>query len=649
MSNANCRYPSLLESSDIDGGSSVAVLTYLRRVLESLDHPDMINLILHYLLALPDTPLTKRSGSTTSVSDARKRKSMDLATLMAEKPESAATPLLFNLVDLILGCLRSRNQQTIHVTLQLVSAILRRHHRYAVMTLLKTDVLPGKITNRTVGAHEQEIEYMMALAGSIGGQDNFDAMYENVLGDIMTRVEGHPCSLKMVAPRGSVSNAAAGALDSLPGAPREVREHALRPDDPLLNSLLDVLDTFFINPVETNLSVTETVIDLAVCGYMSIEGWLARSPKDYTYDEDEEKDTVAAAAETEVGDTSPISDSDTAKPTMMTLENAALETEESLRMKDMEKCRRRPRWTQQSNPRILIVLQHLSDQISRYKETVPRFGELLQQRREAFQAAETMLDTPMPVRRGGTPGQQRTPERASMDEFSRSGSPSRPSGFEGLAQRLLSELGTPSRSGSPRGRKELSRGSGAASPSATPGLGPSFSTPKGPPVPPKDMPGSFHDSSRGGFARGRSPHIVPDDEPVVHVAESEASDFAAIDQSILSRKVGLPSDQVDPIPLRFDRKPMPEPVEEEPTAEDGAALTQCGDTEEEADADQKPEEAEADDTAGGKEGSEDEEEEDAIVSVSHVITNVIVFQSFLLELAALMQVRAGLFSEVRYV
>jgi hypothetical protein len=37
------------------------------------------------------------------------------------------------------------------------------------------------------------------------------------------------------------------------------------------------------------------------------------------------------------------------------------------------------------------------------------------------------------------------------------------------------------------------------------------------------------------------------------------------------------------------------------------------------------------------------------VSVSHVVTNVIILQSFLFELAALIQVRAGLFDEVRFV
>lgn len=44
-----------------------------------------------------------------------------------------------------------------------------------------------------------------------------------------------------------------------------------------------------------------------------------------------------------------------------------------------------------------------------------------------------------------------------------------------------------------------------------------------------------------------------------------------------------------------------------------------------------------------------EEAEQNLVTVSHVLTNVIVLQEFLLELAALVQVRAGLFGEVRFV
>lgn len=595
----------------------MAVLTYLRRILESLDHPDMINLILHYLLALPDTIPSHRTGSRTSISDARKRKSIDLATMMAQKTETSATPLLFNLVDLILACLRSRNQQTLHVTLQLVSAILKRHHRYAIITLLKTEVLPTKTINRTIGAHEQEVEYLMSLAGSVGGYDNFDETYENVLKDTMSRLESHPCSLKLVAPKVSTNNHKLPEIpDSLPGAPRDVREHTLRPDDPLLNALIDLLETFFANAVETNLSATETLVDLAICGYMSIEGWLARGPNDYSYVEDE-NDVVSPTSE----------ESEAAAAVPEDTEKAV--ADDSERIRAMEKCRRRPKWEQSSVPRMLDVLKRLCDQVATYKETIPRFEELVQQRRDAFETADAVLDNPLPARRG-TPAQLETPDRPSLDELSRSGSPSRPTGIEGFAQRLLSELGTPSRSASPRGRKEQSRSSGTS----TPG-GNALGTPKAVLAPPREFPLNYHDPTRSGIARSRSPGGTSGDDDAA--GDSQAAAFAAVDQSILSRRVGLPDEKLNPIPLRFDKKPMPEPVETAKVEEEGDG--------------EKVEGALADDseTADTAEATTDSKTKDDSVSVSHVVTNVIIFQSFLLELASLIQVRAGLFDEVRFV
>lgn len=595
----------------------------------------MINLILHYLLALPEAVASHQGAATSSVSDARKRKSMDLATMMAQNSSETATPLLFNLVDLILACLRSRNQQTIHVTLQLVSAILKRHHRYAVITLLKTEVLPVNTAGRTVGAHEQEVEYMITLASSIGGRGDFDDIYGNILKDTKARVESHPCSLRLVAPRASTSNQKLPSVpDSLPGAPRDIREHSLRADDPLLNATLDLLETFFINPVEMNLSVTETVVDLAICGYMNIEGWLARSPRTYSFAEDEE--AADEGQEDHDGETSvpidelkaPLASPDTGK---------GLSTGESQRLKALEKCRRRPQWTQESIPRMLILLKRLCDQVSTFKEMIPRFEELLQQRREAFQSAETMLDHP-PAARKESPVSRSTPERPSPDRAARSSSPSRPSALEGFAQRFLLELGTPSRSVSPRGRKEPGRSSGASTPGSTPGLSES-SIPRAPRVPPKEFPINYTDPNKNGSPRNFSPSSARSDTgPAYDLAESSAASqaaaFAAIDQSILARRVGLPDEKLKPIPIKLDRRSTP-------NAAQAAGSVEGMDRTEGSNA------AEAARASTGT--AEDDKCGETKVSVSHVMTNVIIFQSFLLELAGLMQVRAGLFGEVRYV
>ncbi|KAI1371366.1 Retinoic acid induced 16-like protein-domain-containing protein [Hypoxylon crocopeplum] len=607
-------YPSLLESSDVDGGSSVAVLTYLRRILETLDHPDMINLILHYLLALPDTDSLAPSATEPSVSAARKRKSMDLASMMATKVESSYTPLLFNLVDLIHSCLKSRNQQTVCVTLQLVAAILKRHHRYAITTLLHTESIDSNASRRTVGAHQQEVEFLTTLAGTVGGQDNFDDVYDNILKDSMTRVEGHPCSLKLVAPKLSTNNHNLPAIpDSLPGAPRDVPPHTLSADDPLFNSILDILETFFINPVEMNLSATETLIDLSVCGYISVEGWLLRHPRRYSYDED------------------------AGELASLPLDPASPPSTEIEKLQAIVRCRRWPKWQASALPRVLSVLESLADQVDFFRASVPRFEELLQQRREAFQTADAVVLNQPAIRPSSTTGTS-LPDLASQDG-SRAASPARPSGLEGFAQRILSELGTPSRSGSPRGRKEIHRGSSAASgPSG--GFGFATPPPKSMSAPPKEFPLNYDSPTKGGLVRSFSPGSLHSgrDSPVA----SQAAAFAAVDQGILARQVSLPAQKLEPIPLDFDRKnansltELEEEQNDEVEANIGALDEQDGEDESEVgDQSMAPTPPET-------------PLEVKTASVSHILTNVIIYQQFLLELASLVQVRAGLFSEVKF-
>lgn len=62
---------------------------------------------------------------------------------------------------------------------------------------------------------------------------------------------------------------------------------------------------------------------------------------------------------------------------------------------------------------------------------------------------------------------------------------------------------------------------------------------------------------------------------------------------------------------------------------------------------QPPPKDDADDTTAGaeKEAKKDDIRE---ASLLHIITNVVILQEFVLELVALIQVRASLFSEVRF-
>lgn len=605
----------------------------------------MINLILHYLLGLPDVVTASPEVTSNSVSKARKRKSMDLATMMASKADDAADPLLYTLVDLILAGLRSPNHQTIHVTLQLVSAILKRHHRYAVTTLIRTDTLYGDIMRRTFGAQQQELEFFMSLAGSIGGQDNFDDVYETILKDTTARIESHPCSLRLTIPKISTINHKLPTVpDSLPGAPRDVRLHTIRPDDPLLTILLDHLEYFFLNPVETNLGITETVFDLAICGFMNIDGWLLRAPEKYIYDNDDFYHPLSPREENE--DAADLNADD-------------ILSDDPEKLDGVNKCRRRPVWSPSELPRLLNILQLLSDQVAAFRGSIPRFNDLLQQRREAFQIADA---PPLPAPRHlqpapvGTPGSGTPGLAPSSMHTSRSGSPVRAGGLEGFAQRLLkdlNDLGTPSRSNSPRSRNPVpSAASGGY------GIGTPSSLNKPPPVPPKEFPLGYDTPSKGGagMARPFTPNNQKSDEDPIKA--SQAAAFQAIDQQILARKVGLPlKKKVEPIPLKLGGKIEEEsgmngsdPTEDEdqppppPAKDDQPVLPQV-----DGRASSPPTGADGDDTQTTITSPERAVPRgERQVSVSHVLTNIIVLQSFLFELAALIQVRAGLFDEVRY-
>jgi hypothetical protein len=115
---------------------------------------------------------------------------------------------------------------------------------------------------------------------------------------------------------------------------------------------------------------------------------------------------------------------------------------------------------------------------------------------------------------------------------------------------------------------------------------------------------------------------------------SQAAAFKEIDKSILARKVGLPTHKGEP-------KPVPFPNLKSVTEGSGADNASVAGEREMND--------ENSSSSSVRAGKEEEEKKGKLVSVSHVLTNVIVLQEFLLELAALVQVRAGLFGEVRFV
>ena len=269
-------YPSLMESSDADGGSSVAVLTYLRCIIESIDNPELKHLTLQYLLAVPDVPEDERE-SVRPATLARRRKSQTLVTTLAQIQEKPM-PDLFTLVDLVLTSLHSRNQQTVTATLRLVSAVLRGEHQLAISTMIRTQY-SKTLPMRTVDAHNRDTALLFSLAEDLISHDDLREAYDAHLEDARTLLENHCCSPLLLPlpsqtdPKNEMSACIRGHIEAL-------RPHSIQPDDPLLGALIILLETFLVNDIATNLALTQAFTTLISCGNLRLEHWLLQKPAD---------------------------------------------------------------------------------------------------------------------------------------------------------------------------------------------------------------------------------------------------------------------------------------------------------------------------------------------------------------------------------
>ena len=267
-------YPSLLESSDFDGGSSVAVLTYLRHILESIEHPDLVGSIFGYLLAKPVKPTIEPTLSTRPTTLARRRKSQNLINSLSSE-EQKPSPDLFTLVDLLLTSLRGRNQQAVTATLQLCSVLLRKFHSYTFSALVKVQPAVFPDDQRTLTNHEKNTTVLWTMVNSVADAFALENSYEAHVHDAHILTENHPCSM----PFYEIPDIN-GYVNETRGPPsfvfksQSLERHRITLGDPFLASILVQLQYFFFNDIDTNLGLTQVVVDLASCGLTQLEGWL---------------------------------------------------------------------------------------------------------------------------------------------------------------------------------------------------------------------------------------------------------------------------------------------------------------------------------------------------------------------------------------
>lgn len=283
-----------------------------------------------------------------------RRKSLDLLAAFAEEQSGPSpSPSLFNLVDLVLMSIKSRNKETIFATLRLVTVILRRHHSFAG-SLIKT-AQPMSGPQRSVGALNAEIKSFMSLATVIFDDPSLNDSYENYSKDATLIIESR---LFIPSPKGSI-------LDGPTDKPLDVRT-----DDPIFKEILNLMADFFSNSVNVNLGLTEVIASLASSNLVSLNGWLLVDPSKYEYQDD----PASPPAEKD-------EDEDTA---------------ESTKIDPLDPIRRglaEPIWSEENNTPVAKTLRKLLGQIEQWQKEIPDFDVLVAARRDLLHGDDAPVES----------------------------------------------------------------------------------------------------------------------------------------------------------------------------------------------------------------------------------------------------------------
>lgn len=403
-------YPSLLQSSDTDAGSSVAVLTYVRAMLEALEYPQLVRIMLTYLLALPDEkdavatapPMPMRpSMPPRSPTTVRRRQSLMLLTAPKD-PDSALEPDVFNLQDLLLNSVQSTNASTVFAALKLASTMLVKHRYYAVHSLLRVrrvsddnektnpDALPGQDEDAAPG---------LVVDVGIATTEGRSPRPSRTIGTLETEVEAYADLVHVLYEGKFPENEYGGLCDDLryviesqSELPTEAEPHqhgaigvySVPRGGSMLKALSGLLRAFLTNSVDVNLALTETVIALATCGELRLDSWFALDPASF------------------IGYTSP-------EQAPAQSWQTHLEEEESATWSALQAASRRPQWPKEDTPLLYECMSSLTRDLDSVRSTVTDLGPLLAARRHMLQASASPAESGGELQEGNSSVQAMRP------------------------------------------------------------------------------------------------------------------------------------------------------------------------------------------------------------------------------------------------
>ena len=594
-----------------------------------MDNPDLTRLTLQYLFGLQKSGDDKRVPSTP-LSKTRRRKSADLLTRFSE--EDQPTPELFNLSALIFTSLKSNSQQTATATLYILSALLRGPHHQSLTSLLKTRPVLASDQKRTIRAHEKEVEAFLSLAEDLTGFEDIEMSYEQHIHDNRNNLESHPCSIQLL--NLAVVNQHAILLES---EKTRFSHKILMPEDSTFINLVLLLDEFFKNDMETNLALTQVLIDLASCGYLRLEPWLLSSPLVYQYSSTQ-KSVLSNGASQQHEDTPGIKVD---------------------QLSQLRSARTAPRISPESTSPILQSLTRLTQLISTFRRSITNFESNLHTCRGIIDLPSrhtTPIHTPSrsPSR---PPLAQSTPIRKGHNLSGPVFTPVT------VSSRIITSNPTP-RNVSPRGRQENKEPEYGTPPSLISRLGHLQLSPNRTPL----SQSSTNTPSRSPFRKAnlglpyplipatfwRRIHVGKQTQPQTsQTPDDRDSDTESNTSSIVPQVGDLSPTEILATPTRS--KHLANSIN--PQAKD-RLLTNSSARDrgrpESHERKHKPtnfEDEESDasiDSVPFVTGPRTEPKDDGTVSLGHLLTNIIILQEFILELAAIVEVRGTLFEEVRY-
>ncbi|CAJ0646864.1 5547_t:CDS:2 [Entrophospora sp. SA101] len=331
----NILYPSILECSDTDG-SSVAVISYIDIILQTLDQEELVDLVVGFLMD-SDSDEENSWNQTLPNNKAAKRQSTINWFSGIDTNSNTSSPYFtaigrFTLKDLIFSRLRSSSQSTVIAALKLLQNLISKHCWYSIKLLnieldenatcfpspnymiesfhnndlhsLSGAPIPKPIT---MSHHLRELDLFYSLILAINPKQSVEIItngYESYVRDAEANIEADLCyrigqDLEWTeeGPAHPKTNKNKGKNYSAYSQGKNPKKHShaethhvlkhklnptdrLKPADSLLQILIGTLSNFFAHSPELNLTLTGVISALAICPYRSLEGWLVFSGAD---------------------------------------------------------------------------------------------------------------------------------------------------------------------------------------------------------------------------------------------------------------------------------------------------------------------------------------------------------------------------------